>query len=109
MSARRPRPARALRHATEYIAADTRLCEACGDCVEACRKEVLSVRGPSFHKHVRMDHPEDCRGCGKCVSACSHGALVLCEQVGASVQHVAPASSRGVSDSAVLRRPTSKR
>jgi NAD-dependent dihydropyrimidine dehydrogenase PreA subunit len=64
------------RSATEFILADTRLCEACGDCVEACRGGVLSVKGPRFHRHVRIDHPEECRGCGKCVSACTHGALL---------------------------------
>jgi NAD-dependent dihydropyrimidine dehydrogenase PreA subunit len=60
---------------TEYIWADTRLCEACGDCVEACRRGVLTVKGPRFHRHVRVDHPEECRGCGKCVAACPHGSL----------------------------------
>ena len=64
------------RHGTEYVVADTRLCEACGDCVEACRKGVLSVKGPRFHRHVRFDRPEECRGCGKCAEACPHGAIV---------------------------------
>jgi len=74
---RRGRPGRPPRHGTEHVVADTSLCEACGDCVEACPKEVLSVRGPSFHRHVRFDHPELCRGCGKCVKACPHGAMAL--------------------------------
>ncbi|MBN1631818.1 MAG: 4Fe-4S binding protein [Thermoleophilia bacterium] len=68
---------RTPRHGTDYVQADTSLCEACGDCVEACPSAVLSVKGPWFHRHVRFDHPEECRGCGRCVSACTHGAMVL--------------------------------
>ncbi|MBN1321231.1 MAG: 4Fe-4S binding protein [Thermoleophilia bacterium] len=80
-ASRRPRPSRRSRprHGTDHVAADTRLCEACGECVEACPRGVLSVKGPSFHRHVRFDHPEECRGCGKCVEACPHGAMVLRE------------------------------
>lgn len=67
------------RWSTEYIAVDPKLCEACGDCVETCRKGVLSVVGLLFHKHVRVKHPEECLGCGKCAVACLNGAIVLRE------------------------------
>lgn len=76
---RRSRETRHHRQATEYMIANTRLCEACGDCVEACPKNVLDLIKMPGHKHVRVRHPEECRGCGRCVSACPHGAIALRE------------------------------
>ena len=64
------------RHAqTEHIVVETRLCEACGDCISACPKEVLGMVSMLWHRHVRVDHAALCIGCGKCVAACSHGAI----------------------------------
>jgi MinD superfamily P-loop ATPase len=59
---------------TEYVLVDTRRCEACRRCVEACREEVLGMISLFFHKHVKVVHPERCRGCLRCVAACEHGA-----------------------------------
>lgn len=67
------------RWSTGFIAVDPRLCEACGDCLQVCRKGVLDMVGILFHKHVKVNHAEECRGCGKCVAACLNGAIVPCE------------------------------
>lgn len=45
--------------------------------MEACRKGVLSVVEFLSHKHLRVNHPEECRGCEKCAAACPNGAMVL--------------------------------
>lgn len=62
-------------HGTEHIQLDTRACEACGRCVEACREDVLGIVGFLFHKHVRVKDAGRCRGCLRCVRVCEHGAI----------------------------------
>jgi NAD-dependent dihydropyrimidine dehydrogenase PreA subunit len=79
-TSRRSRTDHHPRWSTEHIEVDPKVCEACGDCVEACQSEVLRVVGFLVHKHVRVRHPETCRGCGKCAAACPNGAIVLCER-----------------------------
>jgi NAD-dependent dihydropyrimidine dehydrogenase PreA subunit len=63
-------------HGTGHIQVDTRRCEACRGCVEACRDEVLGMISLFFHKHVVVRHPDRCRGCLRCVRACEHGAIL---------------------------------
>ncbi len=60
---------------TSHIAIDTRLCESCGKCVEACPVGVLGLLPFRFHRHVRVNHGELCKGCLKCVRACVQGAI----------------------------------
>ena len=79
-TSRRSRADHHPRWSTEYIEVDPKVCDACGECVEVCRREVLRVVGFLLHKHVRVRHPEECRGCGKCVAACPSGAIALCER-----------------------------
>jgi len=62
-------------HRTVYIGLNTSLCKACWKCVEACPEGVLGKVNLIFHKHSRIDHPEDCKGCFKCMKACPHGAI----------------------------------
>ena len=64
------------RHGTEHIQLDTRACEACGRCVEACREGALGMVAFFFHKHAKVSHAERCRGCLRCVRVCEHGAIV---------------------------------
>jgi uncharacterized Fe-S center protein len=54
----------ASRHATAFISINTRLCQACWDCVEACPNGVLGKVNVLFHKHVRIENTDKCRGCG---------------------------------------------
>ena len=60
---------------TLHIQVDTRRCESCGRCVEACRQDVLRVISVFFHSHVKVRHADRCRGCLLCVRACEHGAI----------------------------------
>jgi uncharacterized Fe-S center protein len=62
-------------HRSEHIAIDTHVCEACGDCVEACREHALGMVSFLFHKHAKVSHADRCRGCLRCVKACQHGAI----------------------------------
>lgn len=60
---------------TVHVRFDGRACEACGACVAACPRGVLSVLPYSFHRHAHVDHADRCRGCLRCVTACKHGAI----------------------------------
>jgi 2-oxoglutarate ferredoxin oxidoreductase subunit delta len=54
---------------------DTRRCEACWDCVEACPKQVLGKIDVIWHRHAIIRNAEACNGCKKCVRACESGAI----------------------------------
>ncbi len=62
-------------HRTEYVAIDTRRCQACGHCIEACTRQVLGMVSFLFHKHAKVSHADRCRGCLRCVGVCEHGAI----------------------------------
>lgn len=51
---------------------DEEACIGCGDCVERCQTEALSLDDDKVTQIV-----ERCIGCGLCVSACPSGALTL--------------------------------
>lgn len=63
-------------HRTEHVQIDTRRCEACGRCVEACRHEALGMVSFLFHKHAKVRDADRCRGCLRCVKACPHDAIL---------------------------------
>jgi len=68
--------ARKRHHAqTSFIELDSRRCQACWACLEACPKNVLGKIDFFFHRHVKIKHAELCIGCMACVRACPHGAL----------------------------------
>ena len=60
---------------TKYILVNTRLCEACWDCLDVCPKQTLGKAGFGPHRHIRISASENCNGCKKCVNACPHGAI----------------------------------
>jgi ferredoxin len=64
------------RRATDFIRLDTRVCNACWACVEACPNEVLGRLTVLFHKHARVVAADACNGCLRCVKACEAGALI---------------------------------
>lgn len=49
---------------------DKALCNACGDCVKACRFAALALAGGSV-----MVFPELCHSCGGCILACEQSAI----------------------------------
>jgi 2-oxoglutarate ferredoxin oxidoreductase subunit delta len=66
------------RHApdqTAYVLLDRSLCDACWECLEACRSDVLGKVDVLFHKHAKVRAADLCTGCGRCVKACESGAL----------------------------------
>jgi heterodisulfide reductase subunit A-like polyferredoxin len=56
-----------------YLAqVDPELCDACGDCVETCQFQAISL-GES----CSVVDEDACMGCGLCVSHCMQGAVTL--------------------------------
>ncbi|RPJ62419.1 MAG: 4Fe-4S dicluster domain-containing protein [Dehalococcoidia bacterium] len=71
-----------------YISLNTRLCRACWKCVEACPQGVIGKSNLPFHKHARIDKPDDCKGCLKCVKACSQQAITVCRNGNMAIKGV---------------------
>lgn len=77
------RPGR--QHATAYIVVNSRLCQACWKCVEACPRDVIGKTNFIFHKHARIVNPGCCTGCRACVKACPEGAIEALRQTGGPI------------------------
>jgi 2-oxoglutarate ferredoxin oxidoreductase subunit delta len=60
---------------TKYVRLETRLCQACWKCLEACPLQVLRKIDIGWHRHIRIRNADACNGCKKCVRACDSGAL----------------------------------
>jgi NAD-dependent dihydropyrimidine dehydrogenase PreA subunit len=54
------------------VAADTETCTGCGDCIDRCQLEALSLEGDL----VSVDE-ELCVGCANCVPACPTESLSM--------------------------------
>jgi NAD-dependent dihydropyrimidine dehydrogenase PreA subunit len=65
----------AKRNSTKYIRLDTRLCQACWKCIEACPNGVIGRIEFLFHKHTFIENANKCKGCQKCVKACLQQAI----------------------------------
>ncbi len=63
------------RATTKYIRLDTRKCEACWKCMEACSKNVFGRINLPWHKHAIIVRSNNCVGCLKCMKACEHNAI----------------------------------
>lgn len=61
--------------ATDHVAFDQRLCEACFLCRKVCPEGVLDKVEFRPHKHAIVRDPDACTGCLKCVKVCKAGAL----------------------------------
>lgn len=61
---------------TDHILINTKSCDACGKCIEACPKEVLGKVNIIFHKHAHINEAKQCIGCLKCVKACPQNAII---------------------------------
>ena len=64
-------------HRTPFVELDTRVCQACWRCCEACPTQVMQKVSVLWHKHAVFRTGEDCVGCGACVAVCEAGALRL--------------------------------
>jgi NAD-dependent dihydropyrimidine dehydrogenase PreA subunit len=59
---------------------DLEKCEGCGDCVEICPSEVLSVVEENGKKFAKVSNEEECIGCMACEDACEEGSLTVTEK-----------------------------
>jgi NAD-dependent dihydropyrimidine dehydrogenase PreA subunit len=66
-----PRPVE-FYHSNYYSEVDPELCDACGECVEICPMEALSI--DAEYSSADLDR---CIGCGVCVAACPINAIEL--------------------------------
>ncbi|UCG42477.1 MAG: FAD-dependent oxidoreductase [candidate division WOR-3 bacterium] len=68
------KPVRLL--ATPVLAwVDPKLCRACGECIEACPHEALSLVAWRSGLEVAQVDVSRCRGCGNCLTVCPSGAI----------------------------------
>jgi NAD-dependent dihydropyrimidine dehydrogenase PreA subunit len=74
---------RRRRDATDHIVLDRRICEACGNCVEACPSGILRLiaMGPHRHAKIARKTADTCTGCLACVRSCEAGAIARGEPV----------------------------
>jgi ferredoxin len=62
-------------HRTDFVALDTRTCQACWRCVNACANQVIGKVSVLWHKHAKLRVGKACTGCLKCVAVCPPKAL----------------------------------
>ena len=60
---------------TRFVELDSRKCQACWLCVDACPIRVIGRVSVLWHKHASFRQAEDCLGCFECVAVCRSGAL----------------------------------
>ncbi len=51
----------------KYLQLNSRLCIACWNCIEACPRQVFGKIDMGFHRHARLENPQNCNGCKACV------------------------------------------
>ena len=60
----------------KLAAVDKKICVACGVCMNACRKEVISI----YKGCYAMVNEAKCVGCGLCAKACPAGCITVQER-----------------------------
>lgn len=68
-----------------YAAIDSEDCTGCGDCVERCQVNAISIEEGADIASVNLDR---CIGCGVCISSCPMGAIQLLRKVEETVPPV---------------------
>ncbi|MCL5075819.1 MAG: 4Fe-4S binding protein [Chloroflexi bacterium] len=58
------------------VTIETDNCEGCGECVEACPAQILSLND---HKAQVSGNLDECLGCEACVTVCESGAISVQE------------------------------
>lgn len=58
-------------------------CEGCGDCVNKCKKELLTMTETNAEGVFVpwLSDPEKCIGCGLCADSCVMGGIMMTEYV----------------------------
>jgi ferredoxin len=55
------------------VLAEPNSCSACGDCVDACARQAITL------EETAVIDARRCTGCGRCIDACPQSALALVE------------------------------
>jgi ferredoxin len=84
---------------TKYVCLETRLCQACWKCLEACPSQVLGKIDIVWHRHIRIQNAIACNGCKKCVRVCDSGALTYIYRPPARSGKGSPACTKSETDS----------
>ncbi len=58
---------------------DIEKCDGCGDCVEECSVECITLEGEGDDKHAVVN-AEECTDCETCVDVCEKGAISMTEE-----------------------------
>jgi NAD-dependent dihydropyrimidine dehydrogenase PreA subunit len=62
------------------VTIDIEKCEACGDCVDTCPTEVITMVEENGRKYAMYSgEPDDCLGCYSCEEVCEEGAVTITE------------------------------
>ncbi|MBC8254491.1 MAG: 4Fe-4S binding protein [Ardenticatenia bacterium] len=61
------------------ISLDIEKCEACGDCVDTCRAEVLVLAESDGREVAEVMDADQCIGCESCVAVCPEEAITITE------------------------------
>jgi Fe-S-cluster-containing hydrogenase component 2 len=74
---------------TKHVRQESRLCQACWKCLDACPMQVLRKIDIGWLRHIHIRNTEACNGWKKCVRACASGALT---HIHAAHPHSGPGS-----------------
>ena len=62
------------------VTIDTELCEGCGDCVDTCPSELISLVEQNGVKVATYSgDPDECLACYSCESTCPQGSITVTE------------------------------
>ncbi len=60
------------------VTIDIEKCEACGECVDICGDELLSIVEEDDQKYAEYTgDPDDCLGCYSCEEVCEYDAVTI--------------------------------
>ncbi|MCX7736528.1 MAG: 4Fe-4S dicluster domain-containing protein [Candidatus Kapabacteria bacterium] len=60
---------------TAFVLLDSKLCQACWNCLDVCFNDVIGRINLPWHKHIKFIKASACKGCMKCVKSCKTGAI----------------------------------
>ena len=72
---------------TNYIQLYKKNCKACWKCIGNCPQKVIGKIDIFFHKHSRINNPEECNGCLKCVKICEYDAIRVRDKTSEVTRH----------------------
>lgn len=61
---------------TPFIMLESKKCQACWQCLDACENEVLDRVSILKHRHAKIGNGANCTGCLQCSAVCEAGAIL---------------------------------